>query len=184
MKESWRWFGPNDPVTINEIRQTGATDIVSALHHIPAGSIWPIADIQAHQALIEDFDAHLSPLQWSVVESIPVHEDIKLGKASMQPFIDAWIASMENLAKCGIKVICYNFIPVIDWTRTDLNFQLPSGANVLFNELPSPANGITLCKGIYSSRPDNDLPQMAQNVAAISSVSIRYLIIGFNRANI
>lgn len=91
---------------------------------------------------------------------------------------------MENLAKYGINVICYNFIPVIDWTRTDLNFQLPSGANVLFNELPSPANGITLCKGIYSSRPDNNLPQMAQNVAAISSVSIRYLIIGFSRANI
>lgn len=131
MKESWRWFGPNDPVTINEIRQTGATEIVSALHHIPAGSIWPISDIQAHQALIEDCDTHLSPLHWSVVESIPVHEDIKLGKASMQPFIDAWIASMENLAKCGIKVICYNFMPVIDWTRTDLNFQLPSGAYAL-----------------------------------------------------
>lgn len=131
MKESWRWFGPNDPVTISDIRQTGATDIVSALHHIPAGEVWPIDEIKKHQQLIEDTPSHLSKLHWSVVESIPVHEDIKLGKPNMQPYIDAWIQSMENLAKCGIKVICYNFMPVIDWTRTDLNFQLPSGAYAL-----------------------------------------------------
>ena len=131
MRESWRWFGPNDPVTIDDIRQTGATDIVTALHHVPAGVIWSIEDIKEHQALIEDTPKGLSNLKWTVVESIPVHEDIKLGKSSSQQYISAWIQSMENLAQCGIKVICYNFMPVIDWTRTDLNFQLPSGAYAL-----------------------------------------------------
>ena len=97
MKESWRWFGPNDPVTINDIRQTGATDIVTALHHVPAGVTWPIEDIRNHQALIEDTPEGLSSLKWTVVESIPVHEDIKLGKSTTQSYIDAWIESMENL---------------------------------------------------------------------------------------
>lgn len=131
MRESWRWFGPNDPVTIDDIRQTGATDIVSALHGIPTGDIWSMEAIQQHQALIETCDADLTPLKWSVVESIPVHEDIKLQRPGHQKYIDNWIATMENLAKCGIKTICYNFMPVIDWTRTDLKFKLPSGAYAL-----------------------------------------------------
>ena len=131
MRESWRWFGPNDPVSIADIRQTGATDVVSALHAIPAGEVWPLAAIRAHQALIEACDPGLAPLKWTVVESIPVHEDIKLARPGHQRYVDSWIASMENLAQCGIKTICYNFMPVIDWTRTDLKFQLPSGAYAL-----------------------------------------------------
>ncbi|MDO6565507.1 mannonate dehydratase [Alteromonas sp. 1_MG-2023] len=131
MRESWRWFGPNDPVTIAEIRQTGATDIVSALHTIPTGDVWTLDAIKQHQALIEVSEAGLSPLTWSVVESIPVHEDIKLARPGHEKYIDNWITSMENLAQCGIKTICYNFMPVIDWTRTDLNFKLPSGAYAL-----------------------------------------------------
>jgi len=131
MRESWRWFGPNDPVTINDIRQTGATDVVSALHNIPAGQEWSIADILSHQALIETAAEDTATLKWSVVESIPVHEDIKLARIGHQGYIDSWIASMENLAKCGIKTICYNFMPVIDWTRTDLKFRLPNGAYAL-----------------------------------------------------
>ena len=131
MQESWRWFGPNDPVSIDEIRQTGVTDIVSALHTIPAGEVWPIEAIQAHKALIEDCEDGLAPLKWTVVESIPVHEDIKLARPGHEKYIDAWAASMENLAACGIKTICYNFMPVIDWTRTDLKFKLPSGAYAL-----------------------------------------------------
>ncbi|MDO6694206.1 mannonate dehydratase [Aliiglaciecola sp. 3_MG-2023] len=294
MRESWRWFGPNDPVTINDIRQTGATDVVSALHNIPTGDVWTIDAIRQYQALIEDCEEGLTALKWSVVESIPVHEDIKLKRPGHQKYIDNWIESMENLAKCGIKTICYNFMPVIDWTRTDLKFKLPNGAyalrfdqkkfaafdlfilqrenaeseysaaeiaeakhifesmseaekeqltnniiaglpgkmtdayglddfrkmlanykdvtsdtlreslfaflsqvlpraealgvklaihpddpprdmlglpriictaddlDILFNALPSPANGITLCVGTYSSRPDNDLPAMAK----------------------
>ncbi len=131
MRESWRWFGPNDPVTIDDIRQTGATDVVSALHSIPAGEVWPIEDIQSRQALIEDKSAGLNALTWSVVESIPVHEDIKLGRPGHELYVNNWIKSMENLAQCGIKTICYNFMPVIDWTRTDLSFQLSSGAYAL-----------------------------------------------------
>ncbi|WNC72807.1 mannonate dehydratase [Thalassotalea psychrophila] len=131
MRESWRWFGPNDPVTIADIRQTGATDIVSALHAIATGEVWPEQDIVAHQQLIEQHNEPKSSLVWSVVESIPVHEDIKLGRDNHQRYVDSWIASMENLAKCGIKTICYNFMPVIDWTRTDLKFQLPNGAYAL-----------------------------------------------------
>ncbi|MBT1450778.1 mannonate dehydratase [Glaciecola sp. XM2] len=131
MREAWRWFGPNDPVTLDEIRQTGATDIVSALHNIPAGEVWTKDAIGEHQSLIEQNNEGLSPLTWSVVESIPVHESIKLGESGCQVFIDNWITSMENLAACGIKVICYNFMPVIDWTRTDLDFKLPNGAYAL-----------------------------------------------------
>ena len=131
MRESWRWFGPSDPVTIDEIRQTGVTDIVSALHDIPAGEVWPLDEIRAYQSLIEDSNPDLAPLKWTVVESIPVHEDIKLARPGHEEYIEAWISSMENLASCGIKTICYNFMPVIDWTRTDLKFKLPSGAYAL-----------------------------------------------------
>ena len=96
MRESWRWFGPNDPVSIEDIRQTGATDIVSALHDIPAGQVWPVDAIRAHKALIEDGGPDVAPLKWTVVESIPVHEDIKLGRAGCQAYIEAWAATMEN----------------------------------------------------------------------------------------
>lgn len=131
MRESWRWFGPNDPVSISDIRQTGVTDIVSALHDIPAGEVWPLEKIQEYQALIEDCDPDLSQLKWTVVESIPVHEDVKLARPGHEKYVANWVTSMENLAKCGIKTICYNFMPVIDWTRTDLKFRLPSGAYAL-----------------------------------------------------
>lgn len=297
MRESWRWFGPNDPVSLDEIRQTGATDIVSALHHIPIGEPWPSDAIIAHKAMIEENNHDMSPLLWTVVESIPVHDDIKLAAAGHQKYIDNWIISLNNLAAQGIKTICYNFMPVIDWTRTDLKYRLPNGAyalkfdqdrfaafdlfilqrekaaddysadeiarakqihadmsdeeaaaltdtiiaglpgkmtdayslddfrsalerykdinhaklrqnlfaflaqvlphaekagvklaihpddppwdmfglprvictpddlDLLFDALPSPANGITLCVGTYGSRPDNDLPQMARDYA-------------------
>lgn len=131
MRESWRWFGPNDPVSLEEIRQTGATDIVSALHHIPTGEVWSQQAIAEYKTQIETTPEGLSPLQWTVVESIPVHEDIKLGNPGRQVYIDNWIASLKNLAANGIKTICYNFMPVIDWTRTDLAYRLPSGALAL-----------------------------------------------------
>lgn len=131
MRESWRWFGPNDPVSLNDIRQTGATDIVSALHAIPAGEEWTQEAILAHKTLIETCEPGESSLAWTVVESIPVHESIKLNLPGCDKYIEAWITSMENLAKHGIKVICYNFMPVIDWTRTDLKYKLPSGAYTL-----------------------------------------------------
>ena len=131
MRESWRWFGPNDPVSLDDIRQTGATDIVTALHHIPTGEVWTQQQIETRQQQIETTRPGQSPLKWSVVESIPVHEDIKLGKPGCGQYIDNWIESLKNLAVCGINTICYNFMPVIDWTRTELRYQLPSGAYAL-----------------------------------------------------
>lgn len=131
MRESWRWFGPNDPVTVSDIRQTGATDIVSGLHQVATGEVWQIDAIREHQSLIESDNRTMSSLFWSVVESIPVHEDIKLGKDGCQVLIQSWIETMENLAHCGIKTICYNFMPVIDWTRTDLAYRLNTGAFAL-----------------------------------------------------
>lgn len=131
MRESWRWFGVDDPVSLDEIRQTGATDIVSALHAIPTGAVWPLEAIQSYKQLIEATPEGMQPLKWTVVESIPVHEDVKLGKPGCEKYIQAWAQTMVNLAACGIKTICYNFMPVIDWTRTDLKYQLPSGAYAL-----------------------------------------------------
>ena len=131
MRESWRWFGPNDPVTLAEIRQTGATDIVSALHDIPIGEAWPREAIKAHKELIEEHNQTMAPLQWTVVESIPVHEDIKLAAAGHEKYVDNWIETLSNLAAEGISTICYNFMPVIDWTRTDLKYQLSNGAYTL-----------------------------------------------------
>ncbi|RZV43497.1 MAG: mannonate dehydratase [Acidimicrobiales bacterium] len=131
MRESWRWFGPNDPVTLEEIRQTGATDIVSALHDIPIGEAWPLDAIQSYKFLIEAGNNPGASLHWTVVESIPVHEDIKLAAPGHQKYIDAWIETVKNLGAAGIKTICYNFMPVIDWTRTDLKYQLPNGAYAL-----------------------------------------------------
>ena len=131
MRESWRWFGPNDPVSLEEIRQTGATDIVSALHDIAIGEAWPRGRIAEHKTLIEAGNVPGSQLHWTVVESIPVHDDIKLRAEGHEAYVDAWIESMRNLAAEGIKTICYNFMPVIDWTRTDLRYQLPNGAFAL-----------------------------------------------------
>ena len=131
MRESWRWFGPNDPVSLDDIRQTGATDIVTALHHIPTGEAWTQQEIKTRQQQIETTLPGQSPLKWSVVESIPVHEGIKLGKPGCGQYIDNWVESLKNLATCGINTICYNFMPVIDWIRTELRYQLPSGAYAL-----------------------------------------------------
>jgi len=131
MRESWRWFGPTDPVTLAEIRQTGATDIVTALHDIPIGEVWPREAIWSRKALIEEHNDTMLPLRWTVVESIPIHEDIKLAASGHKKYVDNWIATMGNLAAEGVKTICYNFMPVIDWTRTDLKYQLPNGAFAL-----------------------------------------------------
>lgn len=131
MYESWRWFGPKDPVSLDDIRQTGATHLVSALHDISIGEAWPIENIKAHKEQIEKENDTKSPLYWSVVESIPVHDDIKLAAPGHEIYIENWITTLKNLAAESIKTICYNFMPVIDWTRTDLKHQLPNGAYAL-----------------------------------------------------
>ena len=131
MKEAWRWFGPHDPVLLDHVRQAGATDIVSALHHLKPGEVWTDAAVADRKNVIETTPPGRKPLTWSIVESIPIPDDVKrLGKSAKHS-IESWIASLEAVAKADIKTICYNFMPVVDWTRTDLDFELPTGATCL-----------------------------------------------------
>ena len=131
MKQTWRWFGPTDAISIAEIRQTGATGIVSALHHVPAGQAWSVADIQLRKKQIEQPGGVSSGLTWDVVESVPVSEAIKSQNGPVKQHIEAYKESLRNLASCGIKTVSYNFMPVLDWTRTDLSFPLSNGGNAM-----------------------------------------------------
>ncbi|WP_343081686.1 mannonate dehydratase [Ostreiculturibacter nitratireducens] len=132
MRQTWRWFGPNDLVSIDDVRQAGAEGVVSALHHVPTGAIWTLDEIARRQAEIGTMrDGSPSTLTWDVVESLPVSEDIKKQKGVWREHITDYRQSMRNLAAAGIEVICYNFMPVLDWTRTDLAWRLPNGATCM-----------------------------------------------------
>jgi mannonate dehydratase len=130
MRQAWRWYGPDDPVTLDHVRQAGAHEIVTALHQFAPGEVWTRQAVAERKALIENTPADRVPLTWTVVESIPVPDDILLQGARARS-IEAWIESMRAVAAEGIRIICYNVMPVVDWTRTDLDFPLPTGATAL-----------------------------------------------------
>ena len=130
MKQGWRWYGENDAITLKEIRQAGVTDVVAALYNRRPGEVWPVSEIKALAKKVKD-----AGMTWSVVESVPVHEDIKRHIGDWEKYVENYKKTLVNLASCGIKTICYNFMPVLDWTRSDLAYELPDGSTCLgYNE--------------------------------------------------
>ena len=160
MKETWRWFGLQDPVSLDHVRQAGATGVVSALHHLYRGERWPFDEVLKRKAEIE-----AAGLTWSVVESIPVHNSIKLQTGPFRQFTDAWKDSLAAIARAGVTLVCYNFMPVLDWTRTDLRWQLPTtGYALRFDVSDFAAYDLFILQ-----RPDAERDYDAEHISAARS---------------
>jgi mannonate dehydratase len=182
MEQTWRWYGPNDPVTLTDIRQAGATGIVNALHEIPIGEVWTVEYLEKRKRLIEwDFSSNpprKRGLRWSVIESIPIHEDIKLGKATRDKWIENYKKSLQNVGWVGIDTVCYNFMPVVDWTRTNLELVLDDGARALcFDRIDFCVFDVFMLKrkGAEKDFSDNILEIAKQRYESMSDLN-RYIL--------
>ncbi|WP_422101680.1 mannonate dehydratase [Vreelandella sp.] len=174
MEHTWRWFGPKDAIRLAEIRQAGATGVVTALHDVPNDQVWSAADIRERKELIE-----AAGLSWSVVESVPVHEAIKKGLPERDCLIDTYCQTLRNLAACGIDTVCYNFMPVLDWTRTDLTYALPDGALALrFDQVAFAAFDLYLLQrpGAEEAYSDEEREQAARYLEGLDEAGRNKLV--------